>query len=206
VNSEDYYQALGVSRDASHEEIKKAYRKLALRYHPDRNPNNSEAEKTFKEIGEAYAVLCDPVKRRAYDQSALGPSGYRRNPEDLFRGSSLKDVLREFGVRFDDENLDQFFWGFRGRGCGRKRGRAFRRGFFHSYPHADPEAFDIYLNESEAVRGTEKELVIQRGREIQRVRFKIPPGVEDDTVLSLSLTNTHGGYPEDRLNLRVKVV
>jgi len=67
--SKDYYQILGINKDASQEEIKKAYRKLALKYHPDANPNNKEeAEKKFKEIGEAYAILSNPEKRAKYDQ------------------------------------------------------------------------------------------------------------------------------------------
>ena len=67
--NKDYYQILKVNKDASQEEIKKAYRKLALKHHPDANPNNKEeAEKKFKEIGEAYAILSDPEKRARYDQ------------------------------------------------------------------------------------------------------------------------------------------
>ena len=68
MSQRDYYEVLGVARDASEDEIKRAYRKLALKYHPDHNPNNSEAEQKFKEASEAYAVLSDPEKRKQYDQ------------------------------------------------------------------------------------------------------------------------------------------
>jgi curved DNA-binding protein len=66
--AEDYYQVLGVEKKASADDIKKAYRKLALKWHPDKNPNNKTAEEKFKKISEAYAVLSDPEKRNQYDQ------------------------------------------------------------------------------------------------------------------------------------------
>ena len=82
VSKADYYEVLGVSRDATDQELKSAYRKLALKYHPDRNPGNSAAEEKFKEASEAYQVLCDADKRAAYDRfghagvSGGGPGGF----------------------------------------------------------------------------------------------------------------------------------
>ncbi|MFA4948047.1 MAG: DnaJ domain-containing protein, partial [Candidatus Krumholzibacteriia bacterium] len=94
----DYYEVLGIGRDTSVDEIKKAYRKLALKYHPDRNPGNREAEEQFKEATEAYEVLRDKDKRERYDQfghggvSSGGPQGY----EGFSGGFDLSDALRAF--------------------------------------------------------------------------------------------------------------
>ena len=83
VTKRDYYEVLGVSRSADESELKSAYRKIALKFHPDRNPDDPEAEERFKEASEAYAVLSDPEKRRAYDRfgfegvgAAGGPQGF----------------------------------------------------------------------------------------------------------------------------------
>src|SRR5881628_2384208 len=101
----DYYEVLEVQRDASEEEIKKAYRKLAVKYHPDKNPGDKTSEDKFKEIGEAYEALSDPQKRAAYDQfghaafdsRARGRAGGFHDPFDIFReafaGGSIFDDL-----------------------------------------------------------------------------------------------------------------
>ena len=93
----DYYETLGVSKDASQEDIKKAYRKLAMKYHPDHSGGSKENEEKFKEISEAYAVLSDEEKRKQYD--TFGSEGFqqRYSQEDIFRDVDLGDILREFG-------------------------------------------------------------------------------------------------------------
>lgn len=126
----DYYQILGVIREAKADEIKKAFRQLALQCHPDRNPGDKKAEERFKEISEAYGVLIDPEKRQRYDfihqRGASTPPGadFRYTQEDIFRdlftNSSGRDIFtelnREFarmGFRFDPQFFDHVFFGGR---------------------------------------------------------------------------------------------
>lgn len=131
-HQKDYYAILGVSRSTPDEDIKKAYRRLALQYHPDRNPGDPGAEEKFKEISEAYAVLVDRDKRTRYDQGRdLGADrsrqaadfGYSR--EDIFRDlfndayarEVFQDLAQEFsrsGFRFDQRFFEQVFFGGRG--------------------------------------------------------------------------------------------
>ncbi|NIS70523.1 MAG: DnaJ domain-containing protein [Proteobacteria bacterium] len=122
----DYYDILGVGRGATDEEIKQSYRKLALRYHPDRNPGDPRAEEKFKEISEAYGVLIDPEKRTRYDAGrvAFGQSyGYRQEDifRDMFKNPNAYDLFQElskefekYGVRFDQRFMNRVFFGGKG--------------------------------------------------------------------------------------------
>lgn len=127
----DYYAILGVGDGATLEEIKKAYRQLALKYHPDRNPGDSHAEERFKEISEAYGVLADAEKRRRYDFAFRTPYEHGTRPDfsysreeifrDIFNNPMASDIFselgREFGrmgFRFDERFFDQLFFGGRG--------------------------------------------------------------------------------------------
>jgi len=115
----DYYQLLGVDRKATTDDIRAAYRKLALKHHPDRNPGNKEAERKFKEISEAYDVLSDEQKRRLYDQ--YGHEGLRGTPQRDFRTASVEDIFEAFGDIFGDSS---FFGDFFGMRRGRRQARA----------------------------------------------------------------------------------
>jgi len=110
----DYYETLGVSKNSSVDEIKKAYKKLALKYHPDRNKDEGSEEK-FKEISEAYAVLSDKEKKETYNQ--FGHSGFdqRFSQEDIFRGFDFENVFREFGFEDFGGGIFNTFFGGRSR-------------------------------------------------------------------------------------------
>lgn len=147
----DYYEILGVSRQASEEQIKRAYRKLAVKFHPDKNPGDHEAEEKFKELGEAYEVLIDPEKRAAYDryghaafqQGGMGAGAGFHDPFDLFR--------EVFGAAGGAGGIfDHFFGGMGGTGdqSGRQRGSDLR--------------YDLQISLEEAAQGCEKEIEIRK--------------------------------------------
>src|SRR5256886_15790125 len=98
----DYYEILGVERSAGEEEIKKAYRKMAVKFHPDKNPDDKASEEQFKELGEAYEVLCDPQKRAAYDQ--YGHAAFDRRAGGFARGG-VHDPFEGFREGFGGGTL-----------------------------------------------------------------------------------------------------
>lgn len=119
MQKKDYYEVLGVGKSAGEEEIKKAYRKMAIKYHPDRNPGDKDAEDKFKEAAEAYEVLKDPEKRRKYDQ--FGHEGLRGSGFEGF--SNVEDIFSAFGDFFSDFGFGGFgdFFGGRQRQGGSRR-------------------------------------------------------------------------------------
>jgi molecular chaperone DnaJ len=149
ASKRDYYGVLGVSKSASETEIKDAYRKLAMKYHPDRN-KSPEAEEKFKEISEAYAVLSDTNKRRQYD--VLGHVGFdqRYSPEDIFRGADFESIFRDLGFRFPFGSED-FFSMFFGR-----------RGFGRRVVKGNDLGYDLEISLTEAAKGAEKKIKVRR--------------------------------------------
>jgi curved DNA-binding protein len=121
IAMKDYYQILGVTRTCTSEELRKNYRKLAMQYHPDRNPDDPNAEQKFKEVAEAYGVLTDPVKRRKYDSYRTGENTFSNSRPDGGFAYSQEDILRDL---FKDPHFQQMFSGLL---------REFKRsGFRHS--------------------------------------------------------------------------
>lgn len=141
ANKRDYYEILGVDRNATETDIKKAYRKVAIKFHPDKNPGDKEAEENFKEAAEAYEVLRDAQKRQIYDQ--YGHQGLEGSGFSGFGG--FDDIFSSFGDIFED------FFGFTSGNRSRGRGR----------PGADLR-YDIRLEFMEAVFGTETEIEIEK--------------------------------------------
>jgi molecular chaperone DnaJ len=137
MSKRDYYEVLGVGRDASKEDIKKAYRKLAMKYHPDRNPNNPEAEKMFKEASEAADVLVNDDKKKRYDQ--FGHAGVSNQPGGFGGGADINDI-------FGDVFGDIFGGGRRGGGPRVYRG--------------DDLQYNLEISLEEAVSGTSTEIRI----------------------------------------------
>lgn len=151
----DYYEVLGVSKSASAEEIKKAYRKLAIQYHPDKNPDNPEAEDKFKEAAEAYEVLSNPEKRQKYDQ--FGHQGLGGNGGFGGGGMNMEDIFSQFGDIFGGGGFESFFGGGRG-GRRTKKGTNLR--------------VKLKLNLKEIANGVEKKIKVKRQVLAEGVTFK----------------------------------
>ena len=171
TTTEDYYKILGISRNASEDEIKKAYRKLALKYHPDKNPDNPAAEQKFKEAAEAYEVLSDPKKREAYDQ--FGSAGLKNMGFEGFQQSSAEDIFSHFSDIFSD---------FFEPGTGMFRERAFpQKGADIRYRLSAPFA--------DAALGATRDITISGvGTEAatKTISLKIPAGIQDGQAVRVT--------------------
>lgn len=205
--TKDYYELLGVGKTASADEIKKAYRKLAMKYHPDRNKGKKEAEEKFKEINEAYAVLSDAEKRAQYDQVGAGEFRQRYSQEDIFRNFDFGNLFREFG--FGADAFSQIFGDRPGRGHPSRTYRFYTGPGAEGYAEEPQQGFDeefaapprrggdlLYempITLSEAAFGAQKLITFQRDGGLARVQVKIPAGVSTGKRLKVSGKGQPGG-------------
>jgi molecular chaperone DnaJ len=147
----DYYEILGVSKSASEEEIKKAYRKMAIKYHPDKNPDSKESEEKFKEAAEAYEVLSNAQKKAQYDRFGHAGMGGAAGGGFGGGGMNMEDIFSNFGDIFGDESpFGSFFSGGRGGGGGRRQ----RKG--------SDLRIKLKLNLEEIANGVEKKIKVKR--------------------------------------------
>lgn len=209
----DYYEVLGVNRNADNNTIKKAYRRLAKRYHPDTNTGNAQAEEKFKEATEAYDVLSDPEKRKLYDQfghaafdgtgaDAYGYGGSGGNYQEYhFNGDDMDDILKHF-----------FGGGFRSSSFS---GNGFRNNGFHNGFYNDDEGFgrdgadlqtEISISFDDAVFGCEKVVHLNRadgyGNAGRSLKVRIPAGIDNGKSIRLrgkGAPGNGGGKPGDLL-------
>ena len=204
----DYYKMLGLNRDASEDEIKRTYRKLALKYHPDHHPNDPQSEEIFKEIGEAYAVLSDVEKRKEYDQ--FGHKGFKRRytSQDIFKNFDFDELFKEFGVGFETHSFHGFFCGRRGRGCGWRKANFFRGAFSQELLKEFSEReevdgiYELPLTSGEAYWGTEKQIIIDSIGEQRTFLLQIPRGVRSGTLLRVVSNESKDG----EILLRARII
>ena len=207
MSAKDYYDILGVNRSAAPDEIKKAYRKLAVKYHPDRNPDDQKAEEKFKELSEAYAVLGDTEKRRNYDRFGHSEFQQHYSREDIFRGFDMGDLFREFGLG-DDAFAHMYGGGARRRPYG--RGNEYSQ-FFGDFGQerrtrrrrgADL-TFQLHVTLAEAVFGADRLVAFNRDDGVAKINVKVPPGVTSGKKLRVTGQGhpapDEGGTPGDLL-------
>lgn len=188
----DYYKLLGITKNASDEEIKKAYRKLAMKYHPDHAAGDKASEEKFKQISEAYAVLSDKEKRQQYD--TFGSAGFKQrySQEDIFKNFDIGDILREFGF---------------GGGAFGGRGTSFSFGGmpFGGQPQQKQMKggdliYEMPLTLQEVSTGTTKTVAFQHGGQTENLTVKIPKGMLTGKKLRISgkgQPSPYGGPPGD---------
>ena len=206
----DYYKILGVEKNASTDEIKRAYRKLAMKYHPDRNPGNKQAEDKFKEINEANEVLSDPKKRTRYDQLGQSYNSWQQQGgsdgtfrwEDWFStpgsGGATRVEVGDLGDIFEEFGFSDFFNSiFGGMGGGTRR-RQTTRGYA-----AQPLAYEqpVSISFQEAYNGTRRTFQLE-GR---RIEVKIPAGAKTGTKVRVAGAGPQQGGRKSDLYLVMDV-
>ena len=204
MDKRDYYETLNISRDAGDDEIKRAYRKLAMQYHPDHTKGDKNAEEKFKKISEAYAVLSDKEKRKQYD--TFGSNGFqqRYSQEDIFRGFDFGDIFREFGFG----------------GAGPFGGGGMRFSFGSESPFGGSQrqqqaqtkgsdlVYELTLTLQEVATGTSKTVSFQHQGRSEKITVKIPKGMISGKKLRVAGKGepSHYGGSRGDLYIQAKVL
>lgn len=213
--ADDYYKILGIDKKASAAEIKKAYRKLALKYHPDKTKGDKALEGKFKKISEAYAVLSDPEKRNQYDTYGSADFQQRFTQEDIFRNFDLGDILKEFGFGGGSRGGGGFSSAFK-RG-GQQQGFSGMGGnqFFHNMGGGGFQQqqakmkgrdieYEIPLTVREMVIGTQKTITISQDGSTKAIDVKIPKGLTRGKKIRLAGKGEAGRHGGPAGNLYIK--
>jgi curved DNA-binding protein len=181
----DYYKILGVDKTAGSADIKKAYRKLAMKYHPDHSKGNKAAEEKFKQISEAYAVLSDPEKRKQYD--TFGATGFQQrfSQEDIFRNFDFGDIFREFGFGGGKPTGDGGFKFTFGGGSPFGSNFGGRRQQQRAVKGSDL-VYELPLTVYEVAHGTQKSIAFQHQGRAENISIKIPKGMISGKKLRLA--------------------
>lgn len=214
----DYYKILGVNKGASEGEIKKAYRQMAMKYHPDRNKGDKTAEAKFKEISEAYAVLSNAEKRKQYDM--FGAEGFekRYTQEDIFRGFDFGSIFREFGFGGGTgDNVFGHIFGGGVRGARRYQGHSGGAPFESPFGgfNARPQGvkgkdlvYELSLSLEEVTGETSRIVSYEVDGRKESVSVKIPAGIATGQKLRLpgkGYPGIYGGSPGD-LYIQVRIL
>lgn len=205
--AEDYYKILGVEKTADVSEIKKAYRKLALKYHPDKTKGDKPLEEKFKKISEAYAVLSDPEKRNQYDTYGSADFQQRFSQEDIFRNFDLGDILKEFGFGSAQGRGGQRggFSGMGGNSFFNNMGGGFGQQKQPPMKGKDIE-YELPLTLHEIINGTKKTITINQGGIAKAIEVTIPKGLTQGKKIRLAEKGSmspNGGPPG---NLYIKSI
>ena len=195
MSGKDYYKILGVDKSASPAEIKKSYRKLALKYHPDHNEGDKSAEAKFKDLNEAYAVLRDPEKKQQYDM--FGAEGFqnRFSQEDIFRDFDLGSIFKEFGFGRGGRGQGGYSQMFGGGGGGFD-------GFQNRQQRMKGQnlIYELHMTLEELIQPTSKTIAYQINGRHEQVSVKVPAGIKGGQKLRLQgkgQPGPNGGLPGD---------